>query len=61
MSAKQVQQVLGGMGFTWEHPFHRHLRRALLLDSLLGSTTQLQHELGRSLLAGGQVPRLASL
>ena len=58
---KQVQQVLGGMGFTWEHPFHRHLRRALLLDALLGSTTELQHELGRSLLAGGQVPRLAAL
>jgi hypothetical protein len=58
---KQAQQVLGGMGFTWEHPFHRHFRRALLLDSLLGSTTELQHELGRSLLAGGHVPRLAPL
>jgi Acyl-CoA dehydrogenase, C-terminal domain len=59
--AKQAQQVLGGMGFTWEHSFHRHVRRALLLDSLLGSTTALQHELGRSLLAGGHVPRLAAL
>ena len=58
---KQAQQVLGGMGFTWEHPFHRHLRRALLLDSLLGSTTELRDELGRSLLSGGQVPRLAAL
>src|SRR5581483_4818621 len=54
---KQAQQVLGGMGFTWEHPFHRHLRRALML----GSTTELQHELGRSLLADGRVPRLAPL
>lgn len=58
---KQAQQVLGGMGFTWEHPFHRHLRRALVLDSLLGSTTELTHELGRSLLADGEVPRLAHL
>jgi len=59
---KQAQQVLGGMGFTWEHPFHRHARRALVLDGLLGSTTELQHELGRSLLAGhGDVPRLARL
>jgi len=61
LTAKQAQQVLGGMGFTWEHPFHRHLRRALVLDSLLGSTTELQHELGRSLLATGDVPRLAGL
>jgi hypothetical protein len=61
MGAKQAQQVLGGMGFTWEHPFHRHLRRALVLDALLGSTTELQHELGRSLLATGDVPDLAHL
>jgi alkylation response protein AidB-like acyl-CoA dehydrogenase len=58
---KQAQQVLGGMGFTWEHPFHRHLRRVLVLDSLLGSTTELAYELGRSLLVGGEVPRLAHL
>jgi Acyl-CoA dehydrogenase, C-terminal domain len=61
LTAKQAQQVLGGMGFTWEHPFHRHARRALVLDSLLGSTTELQHELGRTLLATGEVPRLAGL
>ncbi|MGH9034466.1 MAG: acyl-CoA dehydrogenase family protein [Acidimicrobiia bacterium] len=58
---KQAQQVLGGMGFTWEHPFHLHFRRALLLDSLLGSTTELTRELGRSLVTGGEVPQLASL
>ena len=61
LTGKQAQQVLGGMGFTWEHPFHRHVRRALVLDSLLGSTTELQHELGRTLLATGEVPRLARL
>lgn len=61
MTAKQVQQVLGGMGFTWEHPFHRHLRRALALDGLLGSAAELQYELGRTLLATGAVPRLARL
>ena len=61
MTGKQVQQVLGGMGFTWEHPFHRHLRRALALDGLLGSAAELQHDLGRTLLATGDVPQLARL
>jgi hypothetical protein len=61
LTGKHAQQVLGGMGFTWEHPFHRHFRRALVLDSLLGSTTELQHQLGRSLLTTGDVPRLARL
>lgn len=40
------QQLLGGMGFTWEHPFHRYLKRALLLESLLGSTVALRSALG---------------
>lgn len=61
LTGKHAQQVLGGMGFTWEHSFHRHFRRALVLDSLLGSTTELQHQLGRSLLTTGDVPRLARL
>ncbi|MGH8875606.1 MAG: acyl-CoA dehydrogenase family protein, partial [Acidimicrobiia bacterium] len=58
---RHAQQVLGGMGFTWEHPFHSHFRLALVLDSLLGSTTELTAELGRSLVASGEVPRLAML
>jgi alkylation response protein AidB-like acyl-CoA dehydrogenase len=61
LTGKQAQQVLGGMGFTWEHPFHRHVRRALVLDALLGSATGLAQELGRTLLATGEVPRLARL
>jgi len=61
LTGKQAQQVLGGMGFTWEHPFHRHVRRALVLDSLLGSASELGHELGRTLLDSGEVPDLARL
>lgn len=52
-SARQhCQQVLGGMGFTWEHAFHTYLRRALVLEPLLGGA-DLQHRvLGEALRAG---------
>lgn len=46
------QQLLGGMGFTWEHDFHRYLRRALTIEPLLGSTSDLHTELGVALRAG---------
>ncbi|THA51189.1 acyl-CoA dehydrogenase [Streptomyces sp. A1136] len=35
--AKDCIQVLGGIGFTWEHDAHIHLRRALVARQLLGS------------------------
>jgi alkylation response protein AidB-like acyl-CoA dehydrogenase len=35
-NAKDCIQVLGGIGFTWEHDAHLYLRRALTLRSLLG-------------------------
>ncbi|HEX6392562.1 MAG TPA: acyl-CoA dehydrogenase [Acidimicrobiales bacterium] len=34
--AKDCIQVLGGIGFTWEHDAHLYLRRALTLRQLLG-------------------------
>ena len=37
-AARHCQQVLGGIGFTAEHELHRHVRRAFLLDGLLGSS-----------------------
>ncbi len=36
-SAQMNIQVHGGIGFTWEHDAHLYLRRALVLDGLLGS------------------------
>jgi hypothetical protein len=59
-AAANCQQVLGGMGFTWEHPFHRYLRRALLLEPVLGSSAQLRGCLGAQLRANG-MPQLAQL
>src|SRR5579859_6376546 len=35
-NAKDCIQVLGGIGFTWEHDAHLYLRRAAALRSLLG-------------------------
>ncbi|MEV5582197.1 acyl-CoA dehydrogenase [Streptomyces parvus] len=34
--AKDAVQILGGIGFTWEHDAHLHLRRAVLARQLLG-------------------------
>ncbi|MEU6866995.1 acyl-CoA dehydrogenase [Streptomyces sp. NPDC046876] len=34
--AKDCIQVLGGIGFTWEHDAHLHLRRAIVARQLLG-------------------------
>jgi alkylation response protein AidB-like acyl-CoA dehydrogenase len=38
-NAKTCIQVLGGIGFTWEHDAHRYLRRALALRQWLGGGT----------------------
>jgi alkylation response protein AidB-like acyl-CoA dehydrogenase len=37
--AKSLIQVLGGIGFTWEHDAHLYLKRALAARQLLGGTT----------------------
>jgi alkylation response protein AidB-like acyl-CoA dehydrogenase len=36
-NAKDCVQVLGGIGFTWEHDAHLYLRRAVALRQLLGT------------------------
>jgi hypothetical protein len=61
VAARHSQQVLAGIGFTSEHPLHRYVKRALVLDGLLGSSTGLPQELGRTLLATRQLPRLLDL
>jgi hypothetical protein len=60
-AARHCQQVLGGIGFTAEHMLHRHVKRALILDSLLGSARELTREAGKALRAKGSAPRLAQL
>src|SRR5204862_7746660 len=36
--AKDCVQILGGIGFTWEHDAHLYLKRAGAILSLLGTT-----------------------
>ena len=55
------QQVLAGVGFTTEHPFHRFLKRTMLLDALFGSADDLVVAIGHELLADRSVPTLVEL
>ena len=57
----QAQQTYGAIGFTWEHEFHRYLRRTYLLDRLLGDWRTLEHEIGLQLQATREVPRIGRL
>jgi alkylation response protein AidB-like acyl-CoA dehydrogenase len=41
-------QVHGGIGFTWEHDAHLHLRRALVLRALLGGDAPAQDVFDRT-------------
>jgi Acyl-CoA dehydrogenase, C-terminal domain len=59
--ATHCQQVLAGIGFTTDHPFHRYLKRTMLLDGLLGSADAIAIDVGRQLLAARQVPTLIEL
>jgi alkylation response protein AidB-like acyl-CoA dehydrogenase len=59
--AAQCQQVLAGIGFTTDHPFHRFLKRTMVLEGLLGSADAITFDLGRALLATRQVPTLVEL
>jgi len=59
--ARHGQQVLAGVGFTTDHAFHRHLRRVLVLDQLLGSARLLTRELGEELLRTRRLPVLLPL
>jgi alkylation response protein AidB-like acyl-CoA dehydrogenase len=42
--AKSLIQVLGGIGFTWEHDAHFYLKRALATRQILGGTAAWQQQ-----------------
>ncbi|MGF7233876.1 MAG: acyl-CoA dehydrogenase family protein [Frankia sp.] len=60
-AARHCQQVMGGIGFTAEHDLHRHIRRALVLDGLLGSAKDLTREAGALVRQERSAPRLVHL
>ncbi|MGW0683980.1 acyl-CoA dehydrogenase family protein [Streptomyces sp. NPDC002754] len=60
-AARHCQQTLGGTGFTAEHELHRHVKRALALDGLLGSARELTHQAGQLIATRHAAPRLVHL
>jgi alkylation response protein AidB-like acyl-CoA dehydrogenase len=60
-TATNAQQVLAGIGFTTDHEFHRWLKRTLVIDTVLGSSSSIPTEIGAELLARGGAPRLLEL
>jgi len=61
VTSAHTQQLLAGLGFTAVHPFHRFMKRVLVLERLLGGSAELASELGRRLLECGEAPRLVEL
>ncbi|WP_416969644.1 acyl-CoA dehydrogenase family protein [Streptomyces sp. 4F14] len=61
LAARHCGQALGGLGFTAEHELHRHVKRVLVLDGLLGSARELTREAGELLVREGRAPRLVEL
>ncbi|SDJ10540.1 Acyl-CoA dehydrogenase [Lentzea albidocapillata subsp. violacea] len=53
-NAKDCIQVLGGIGFTWEHDAHRYLRRALALQQLAGGVARWRRRVAELALAGAR-------
>jgi hypothetical protein len=53
-NAKDCIQVLGGIGFTWEHDAHLYLRRALALRQLLGGGAAWRERTAALALAGSR-------
>ncbi|MEU9119370.1 acyl-CoA dehydrogenase [Streptomyces sp. NPDC048506] len=52
--AKDCIQILGGIGFTWEHDAHLHLRRAIVARQLLGSGHRHRLRAARRAAAGAR-------
>jgi Acyl-CoA dehydrogenase, C-terminal domain len=60
-TARHCQQVLAGIGFTAEHPFHRYLRRVLVLDQLFGTSRSITESVGADLIRTRHLPAVMPL
>jgi alkylation response protein AidB-like acyl-CoA dehydrogenase len=54
--AQECLQLLGGIGFTWEHDVHLHLKRALADRQLLAGPESFAHQVAE--VAGGGARRM---
>ena len=54
-------QVSGAIGFTWEHQYHRYLRRALWIDQFEGSSSTQRERVATALLDERHVPKVVEL
>lgn len=61
VTAAHTQQLLAGIGFTAAHPYHRFMKRAVVLERMLGSGTELAPLVGRQLIERRRAPRLVQL
>ena len=52
--AKQCVQILGGIGFTWEHDAHFYLKRAMATRQLLAGGQSLEENVAHLALAGSR-------
>ena len=52
--AKKCVQILGGIGFTWEHDAHFYLKRAMATRLLLVDPGSLEHSVATMALAGAR-------
>ncbi|WZH51207.1 MAG: acyl-CoA/acyl-ACP dehydrogenase [Nocardioides alkalitolerans] len=59
-AAHEAVQLHGGIGFTWEHPAHRYLRRALGDEAQFGSARDHRAHLAALLAVPGAAPREVS-
>ena len=55
-AARDAIQVLGGMGFTWEHDAHIYLRRSLTMRALLGPASSARRAVASMAIDGVRRP-----
>jgi len=60
-TAEVAIQVAGAIGFTWEHHYHRYLRRALWIDEFGGSAQTRHERVASALLDERRAPRVTEL
>jgi alkylation response protein AidB-like acyl-CoA dehydrogenase len=59
--AKSCIQLLGGIGYTWEHDAHLYLKRSVAVRQLLGGTAGWQRRAARAALSGVRRERSVEL